>query len=300
MVPYPSLAAFAETPAAATDAPPAWVHAVPDPLGMLGEGGRRRLDELLDTVVAVQRAEWLNDGVWIGPNALPDAWHDLFDAARLLQIELPPAVVSACSAQSQGAFGTDARAFLHLSSFFLAGAPAAERRFVIGRSTGQIAARHVSFSTARALLVDQGGLRAIARQAFGPAFELILAPLSLGLRVALASWHRAAEISADRAGLLVCGDYEAARQALLRVALGVRPPVDADGYLAEHDASHDGASPGRFAELLQDRPWLHKRMRALALFARSEPWVSAGHRAMGPVLSHDELAAETDQLLRIP
>ncbi len=296
--PWPSLGDFAATRKDRVEARPAWVHPVEPPLAFIAES--REVEDLLDTVVALQRAEWLQDGVWLGPRSMADAWRDLVFAARTLDVPLPPAVVSAASSRNQGAFGTDGRAFLHLSSFFLADAPEAERRFVIGQVMGAVAAHHVTWATLRALLVDQGGLRAVASRALGPALEIVLAPVSLGARLWLNGWHRAAEITSDRAGLVVCGDLQAAKRAMLRQALGVRPKVDPDEYLAQVDAMRDDDDPGRFAEALEDRPWTWKRMRALELFARSEVWTATGHIAIGaPLLSAGELRIATDGLLRV-
>lgn len=296
--PYPSLADFAAAHADARAPLPAWAHPVEPPLGALAES--IDIEDLLDTIVAVQRAEWLHDGVWLGPRSMPETWRDLVDVARILDVPLPSAVVSPASSASQGVTGTDGRAFLHLSSFFLSGAPADERRFALGRACGPIAAHHVTWATLRALLVDHGGLRAIARKALGPALEVVLGPVSLGARLWLNSWHRASEITADRAGLLACRDRGAARRAMLRAALGVKPMVNPDDYLAELDAVRDDSSPGKWAEALQDRPWMYKRMHALDLFTRSTLWMEAGHSPLAePVLAADELRTRTDALLQV-
>ena len=296
--PYPSLADFAAAHKSAHRPVPAWAHPVEPPLGSLTES--IDIEDLLDTIVAVQRAEWLHDGVWLGPRTMPEVWRDLVDVARILDVPLPPAVVSPSPSSSQGVTGTDGRAFLHLSTFFLAGVPADERRFALGRACGPIAAHHVTWSTLRALLVDHGGLRAIASKALGPALEIVLGPVSLGARLWLNGWHRASEITANRAGLLACADRHAARKSMLRAALGVRPGVTPDDYLAELDAVRDDSSPGKWAEALQDRPWMHKRMRALDLFARSTLWMDAGHSPLAePILDADELRTRIDALLQV-
>lgn len=299
--PYPSLADFAATWSDTPLGTAAFAHPAGEPLAFLDTiGVRHDVEALLDTVVALQRAEWLQDGVYVGPRSMPDVYRDVLDAARVLRVAVPPAVVSGVTGMSQGAAGTDARAFLYLSSFFLKGAEPAERRFAIGRLCGHIAARHVSAVTLYALLVDQGGLRKLASRALGPALEVLLAPVSLGARVALSRWHRAAEVTADRAGLLCAGDLDAAARAMLRASLGTRPDVSPQEYLDALDAAGADRSPGRYAELLASQPFTHKRIRALELFARSEAWASFGHAPRGgPPLAKAELDAETERLLGV-
>jgi hypothetical protein len=296
--PYVPLAEFAASFGTRADTLPDWVHAVPMPLSVLDSAGvRTELDDVLDTIVAVQRAEWVQDGVYLGPKSMPDAWRDLLDASRALQIAVPPAVVSP---SPSAVVGTDDRALINLNSFFLAGATPGERRLLIGRLCGFVAARQVSWQTTWALLVDQGGLRTLARKALGPALEVFLAPLSFGVRLALAPWHRGAEISADRAGLVVCDDLGSARKAMLRGALGVNPKVSPEDYLDQLKSAQEDGSPAKWAELLRDRPFVYKRMRAIELFARSSLWVDRGHAPLGtPVLDVDALRFETDRLLQV-
>ena len=301
--PYPTLAEFASTWAERDETAVPYAHRShgASPIASLDAlGVRERMEDVLDTVIALQRASWLEDGVFVGPRAEASVYRDVLEAARRLQIAVPPAILSKCSGEGQGAFGTDSRAFLHLSSFFFKPAAPAQRRFIAGRLCGHVHARQVTWSTLYALLVDQGGLRKVARQGVGPALELVLAPLSVGIRLALSRWHRTAEITADRAGLLCVDDLDAAGTALLRIALGGRPDLTPKDYLEQLRAVRSQGSPGRWTEVLASRPWLHKRLRALELFARSDLFVELGGTPLdGPRLSLDELHRQTDTLLQV-
>lgn len=261
---------------------------------------RDRLEEVLDTVVALQRAEWLEEGVYVGPRAMPDVYRAVLEASRRLEVALPPAIVARVAMTAQGTYGTDSRAFLLLSSFYTRPASTDEVRFMVGRQVGHLAAGQVTGRSIYALLVDHNGVRKLARRAVGPTLEVVLAPLSLGLRVALSRWHRLAELTADRAGLLVVDDLDVARTALLRAGLGTTPDVSAEDYVHQNRASQDGG-PGRWAELLSDRPWLHKRLQALELWSRAEGFVALGGTAPdGAVLLDDEsLAREIRGLLGV-
>ena len=259
-----SLADFALTWAQTSDPPP-WA---PDdhtrPLAAIAGAARERMEDVLDTVVALQRAEWLQDGVFVGPRTAPDVYGDLLHCAQTLDVAVPPAILTRGVLESQRVVGTDPRPLLILSSGFHSLATVEERRFVIGRLLGHCALRHVTDLTTYALLVDQGGVRAVARRAVGPLLELALAPLGLGMRMALSQWHRSAELAADRAGLLAAADLEASQRALLRIALGVTPDADAQAYLDQLGRNTDAQSPGQWVEWLSNQPFMHKRMKALS------------------------------------
>ncbi|MCB9684193.1 MAG: M48 family metallopeptidase [Alphaproteobacteria bacterium] len=296
--PYVSLADFAATfESEAEDLPP-WVHADASGASILDQLAlRHRVEDVLDTVVALQRAEWVQDGVYAGPHTMPEVYRDVLHAARTLRIAVPPAILAGCGLRAQGCFGTDDRAFLYLSTFFFEPASEGERRFLAGHLCGHIAAHHVTASTLYAFLVDSNGIRSLARKGVGPLLEVVLAPLSVGVRLALSRWHRAATISADRAGLLSCRDLEAAGRALLRMHLGTRPDVKVEEYL-EQLRTHK-ASPGRWAELLADQPFTHKRLQAMTLFQRSELWTRLTGESVEDPISAEELDRRTTELLGV-
>ena len=293
-----SLADFAEGFAQRSDATPEWVIASPLPLDQLGL--RDRLEQILDTVTALQRADWLEDGVYLGPNAMEATYRDLLHCARTLGVAVPPAIAAGTVMSRHNAYGTDARSFLYLSTYLLSGTTPAMQRFLIGRLIGKIAAHQVTTTTLYGVLVDQSGLRSIARRAVGPMLEVVLAPLSLGVRLALSRWHRASELTADRAGLLCSGDLEAAGLALLKGNLGVNPKVSPEVYLQQLNRAAERQSPGRWTELLADTPFTHKRLLALQLFASSAMYARARGEEPGPdALDDTTLRERTHALLGV-
>lgn len=279
---------------------PAW--APPDsesPLPLDHLGLRTRVEDVVDTVVALQRGEWLHDGVYVGPRTNHEVYRDVLHCARTLQVSVPPAILTSGVMRTQRTAGTDARPFLVLSSFFFRAAEPAERRFVAGRLLGHVALQQVTSISLFGLVVDHGGVRQVARRAVGPLLEVVLAPIGLGMRLALSRWHRAAELAADRAGLLCCKDVDAARTALLRMALAVNPDIDPDAYLDQLRDAADGGSPGRWAELLASEPWMHKRMKHLSLFAESKLYAELRGDPDPQGLDREELERRTRALLGV-
>ena len=52
------------------------------------------VEDIVDTVVALQRAEWLQDGVYVGPRTNHDAYRDVLHGARTLSVSVPPAILT--------------------------------------------------------------------------------------------------------------------------------------------------------------------------------------------------------------
>ena len=63
-----------------------------------------------------------------------------------------------------------------------------------------------------------------------------------GLDIALLTWFRKSEYTADRAGLLVCGDLDAARRAIIKICLGSKKLFDSlnlDEYMRRLEELED-------------------------------------------------------------
>ena len=153
-------------------------------------------------------------------------------------------------------------------------------------------------------MADHRGIRSVARRYIGPTLDIVLAPTSLAIRLGLSRWHRAAEINADRAGLVACQDPEAALQAMLRLALGSTPDITPEQFLAQRAQLGRDQSVSRWTEALADRPWLDKRMRALGLFASSAAWrklqrASANQPDPADLLDDEALANAVNALLGV-
>ena len=128
-----------------------------------------------------------------------------------------------------------------------------ELSFVIGHEMGHVALGHTWLNT---ILGGMAGIPA----PFGAAVLLY---------AAFRWWNRMCEYSADRAGLLACGDLNLAVSALVRlVAPNVRSQQEFDRALAMIDAQDDKVG-NLLVEAFQSHPMLIRRINKLRDYART-------------------------------
>jgi len=115
------------------------------------------------------------------------------------------------------------------------------------------------------------------------------------------AWMRAAEMSADRAGLLCCEDLETASRAFLKLASGLqgtRVRLRADDVMDPAQVVDDEWIPGEQGDWFDTHPFVPLRIRALGLFARSRAFHALRGRK-GGALSEAALDRETSLLLAL-
>jgi Zn-dependent protease with chaperone function len=131
-----------------------------------------------------------------------------------------------------------------------------ELKFVIGHEMGHVALGHTWLNTI------VGGLAGIPAP-FGAAVILY---------AAFRWWNRMCEFSADRAGLLACGDLNLAVSALVKLAApNIRSQQEFERSLAVLDAQDDQVG-NRLAEIFQTHPMLIRRIEKLREYARTEEY----------------------------
>lgn len=172
--------------------------------------------------------------------------------------------------------GDDGRITLGFSGWVLEHLSDPEILFVIGHELGHVVFEHDLLPPA---VVEA------AREA--PS----VAPLTL---MRLMAWLRYAEVSADRLGLLCCGDVRVALGALFKVSSGLssaRYTIDAAAAQAIFEAAHAEWNGAETDDWYATHPFAPLRLRGLALFARSTTF----HRLTGVVGGDlDEVAMEAE------
>jgi Zn-dependent protease with chaperone function len=126
--------------------------------------------------------------------------------------------------------------------------------FVIGHELGHVALGHTRLST----LV--GGLLGVPTV---PFFSAFLLPAFLW-------WSRCAEYSADRAGLIACGELDKSIAALLKVMVGPKLAEHVDiGEVITQSVELTGSMDALVGEATGTHPFLVHRLRELVKFWES-------------------------------
>lgn len=199
----------------------------------------------------------------------------------------PDPIVQAFCAKSLGG-----PLIVGLSSRMLETFSDVELRFVIGHEIGHAMFDHFAIPMPQtATIEDVGG-------------KLVTRPVQLRLYL----WCRAAEISADRAGLACAQDEEAAAHALLKIASGlgggiIQPDLQAFASQVESLLVTPAAcAEERFEEHVLDcfdtHPYSPIRVRALLAFARSQTYRRAVGRGEDGITA-EELEQLVEQDLAI-
>jgi len=202
------------------------------------------------------RAQLLGNGLRLGPRQLPDVYEHVRAGARLLGVREPEVFVRQDPVLNAFTIGAHDSHVIVLHSSLVESLDPAELRYIVGHELGHIRAGHVVYGSIAQLLA--GGVSWIFAPITGPAV------------VALNSWSRNAERSADRAGLLLCGDLGASIKALLKLAVGpaLADRVDVRSYLDQR-ADIRGFQ-ATIAEWMQSHPFLVERVGGLLQYAYGE------------------------------
>jgi len=181
-----------------------------------------------------------------------------------------------------------------LSSRIIEAFDGAKLRFVIGHELGHVIYDHFSLPMPLTALIEDMGGRIVDR--------------ATALR--LYYWCRAAEISADRIGLVCCRNPEAAMESFLALASGITPgrlkpdmPTFArqiDSLASAPEARVKPHDNDLSLDSFDTHPFNPTRVRALLAFARSSTYAAATKTLPHPRnLTHEELEHAVERDLSI-
>ncbi|MFB6262311.1 MAG: M48 family metallopeptidase [Bradymonadaceae bacterium] len=233
---------------------------------------------------SMEKNELLGTSVKVTRRQFPELYDRLVDCADQLDVAPPTVYVSRDAELNAGTYGTETEAFIVLNSGLVESFEGPELSFVLGHECGHLQNNHVVYQTAAQFLAQ--GVASFVRWAVAPA------------QVALNSWSRRGEITCDRAGLLCCGDLDVALDSMLKLAVGGKQlfdSIDMDEYMEQLEDLQEGV--GRFKELLQEHPYLPKRIRALRLFAESSYYLNEIGESGGRPL--DEIDREIEEIVKV-
>lgn len=207
------------------------------------------------------RAQLLGDGVRVSPNQLQSVYSLAHFSACQLGIPLPDIFVKQDPTLNAYTLGTNSDPVIVIHSALLDALEQDELLFIVGHEMGHVHCRHVVYNTIARLIAT--GLGAVA--------GALLYPLS----VAISAWQREGELTADRAGVVVCQDPEASLKAIAILAVGSRKMLSEMNLAAYLDQSLANKNIyADFDRILSARshPYLSTRAEKLAEFVRSPMW----------------------------
>ncbi|HWA16452.1 MAG TPA: M48 family metallopeptidase, partial [Gemmatimonadales bacterium] len=210
------------------------------------------------------------NAIRVGPTQFPKLWTTHVEVCTTFDWpEIPELYVSQTPVFNAGAYGVD-HPFIVLHSAALELLDDAETRVLLAHELGHVMSGHAFYRTIAAilLLVSSSALPFLA--------GIMLLPIKL----AFLEWSRKSELSADRAGLLGSQDIRATQSLFMKMAGGVRPPLndgqlDLDSYMVQ---AHEYA---------QSKEGLDVLYKALATLMLTHPmhtvragevqnWIAAG------------------------
>jgi Zn-dependent protease with chaperone function len=157
------------------------------------------------------RLMFLSSAVRCSPDQFPDLYQAMLDGCYILDMpRVPELYVSQEPTVNAMAIGID-KPFIVLNSGLVELMDPEEVRWVIGHELGHVHSGHAVYNTMMYALIALAARFALVPFAW-IGFKAVL--------WALEEWHRKAEMSCDRAGLLATQDVDAARRSLMKMAGG--------------------------------------------------------------------------------
>jgi Zn-dependent protease with chaperone function len=204
----------------------------------------------------IGKHQLLGHAVKVSERQFPRIYRITKQAADTLQIPMPQVFVVNSPTFNAGTLGTNDDSFVMIHSALVDQYTDDELLTVIGHECGHIHNSHVAYLTALHYLTYMAGI----------VLPWVIQPALVALR----TWSRRAEITCDRAGMLVAKNQMAAERAITKLAVGSRSlyeEFNVEAFLEQNEESSQGI--GRYMEVFATHPWLPKRVLAMRVFGDS-------------------------------
>ncbi|MBW8484060.1 M48 family metallopeptidase [Actinomadura parmotrematis] len=213
------------------------------------------------------RLNYLSGSVRAGEDQFRHVHDMVRDACYILDLEQVPEVYVTQDPQPNAmALGSD-KPFIVINTGLIDLLDEEELRAVVGHEVGHILSGHALYRSMMLILVQLG-----ARVAWLPLGNIAISGIVIGLQ----EWFRKAELSCDRAGLLVGQDPDASKRVLMKLAGGVKLAEMSTEAFLEQAREYDAAGDVRdgilkFLSLIN-----RSHPEAVVRFAEIDRWAREG------------------------
>jgi Zn-dependent protease with chaperone function len=192
---------------------------------------------------------------------------------------VPAVYIEADRGYQSNTYGTEKDAFVNIGTFLPKLLNDRELLFVLGHELGHLKSRHALWMTVSMFLVGQarGNLMTEGILSF------VSNPLKIiesGVESVITNWMRVADLTADRAALLVSGDIALARRTLFLLYFRSRrelDEVDVDEWTRQQEAQ--ATTMSKISQIMtSSTPYLGLRLRALGEFYASPRYAELRNR----------------------
>lgn len=236
---------------------------------------RKMAQTVVSFAVPLQKQIQQMHSIAVGPRQLPKLYKITEDCARLLGIGIPQVYVCPDPEINACTIATDDIApIILLSSGIVERLEPEELHFVIGHECGHIHNLHGTYNTAVEMMsntIVEAALKGLSIMGVANLLGTIKQVIHGGILLAFNNWSRCAEITCDRAGMICCGDLDAAQSTLTKLVIGDL------AHLGEFNTQefiqqsrNANSTPLRMLELMNTHPLIPKRLEALECFAECE------------------------------
>ena len=191
-------------------------------------------------------------------------------AARRIGMKTMPSVyIEADRGYQTATYGSDQDSFVNIGTFLPRLLNDRELLFVLGHELGHLISNHALWTTVSMFLVGQhrgtvmsDGLLSY----FSNPFKIV----EQGMESVISSWMRVADLTADRAALLVVGDFDTAKRVLFLLYFKSRrelQDVNLDEWVKQQVTQDSGTQ--KLSEFGSPTPYLGSRLKELQSFYQS-------------------------------
>lgn len=216
------------------------------------------------TYVSRQVQYYNRNALAVGPAQFPEIYAIACTCAKTLGIGIPSVFVVNSAEMNAYTYATDdVSPIVVIYNGLIERMTQDELLFVIGHECGHIQNYHTTYKYLSSILLNVGtGLA-------GGVSRALASLMTVGSTVALATWSRAAEVTADRAGLICAGRVETSCSALAKIMYGGRITESAEIDYAEirRQLEQTMSNFSKYGEILDSHPATARRIAAVQEFA---------------------------------